>query len=109
MTKSGQQQRESLESFMVERIRTNPLISIEALLEEYIEKHNLAVRHYVDEPKHETSARTILQVLEESSLVEECNDPQFMKYLSGLRYLVQMYDTLLPQARKLMKEREDNI
>jgi hypothetical protein len=100
-------QREPFESYMMQCITANPSISIEEVLEQYIKKHDLAVPHHLDEPAKATAARTKLQILEESSLAKDCDDPQFQNYLNGLRSLVQMFDAMSPEARKLMKEREE--
>jgi len=100
-------QREPFESYMMQCITANPSISIEEVLEQYIKKHDLAVPQHLDEPAKATAARTKLQILEESSLAKDRDDPQFQNYLNGLRFLVQMVDAMSPEARKLMKEREE--
>jgi len=88
---------------------TNPSISIEEVLEQYIEKYNLAEPLHLDEPRKATIARTKLRILEESSFSDpkNCLDPAFQNYLLGLRSLVQMYDTMSPEVRRLMKRREE--
>jgi hypothetical protein len=92
---------------MMQCITANPSISVEEVLEQYIKKHDLAVPQHLDEPAKATAARTKLQVLEESSLAKDCDDPQFQNYLLHLRTLVLSFDKMSPEARKLMKEREE--
>jgi hypothetical protein len=103
------QQREPFESFAMDLSMANPSISIEEVLERYIKKYNLAVRHRLDETTKETMIRTKLQILEESSFSArgEWPDPAFQNYLSGLRAIVHLYNTMSPQARRLMKQREE--
>jgi hypothetical protein len=103
------QQRQPFESFAMDLSMANPSISIEEVLEQYIKKYNLAVPHHPDEPTKATMARTKLQILEESSFSgpRECPDPTFQNYLFGLRALVHAYNTMSPEARKLMKQKEE--
>jgi len=103
------QQREAFESFAVDLGMSNPSVSIEEVLERYINKYNLAVRHHPDEPTKVIMARTKLQILEESSFSRpgECRDPAFQNYLFGLRALVHAYNTMSPEVRKLMEQKEE--
>jgi hypothetical protein len=104
------QKREPFESFAMDLSMANPSISIEEVLERYIKKYNLALRHHLDEPTKVTMARTKLQILEESSFSGpgECPDPAFQNYLLGLWALVHAYNTMSPEARKLMKQKEES-
>jgi hypothetical protein len=101
-------QPEDFESFMMNEGLTNPTINIEDVLEKYIAKYNLSIRKFPDEPDKAVTARTKLQILEGSIFADpkDCPDPQFQNYLQGLRSLVQVHDTMSPELRKRMKEKE---
>ncbi len=44
--------REPFETYMMECIREDSSISVEEVLEQYIQKYDLAVRHHLDERRH---------------------------------------------------------
>ncbi len=96
-------------SFMLEKIRLNPTISVDEVVQAYITENDLAVPRHPDEPISFTMNRAKLQILEQ--FVREHpdynrEDPHFAKYLTGLRRLVPILDETPPEVLRLLKERE---
>ncbi len=94
--------RESFRTFLLDRVSANPTVSIEEVLDDYIRRCGLAVRHSLSEPQAATGLRTRLHILEELLHDHpECGkDPDFQKYLSHLRMLVETLDTMPPEVWK---------
>ena len=96
------------EHFLLVKGQQNPSISLEQVLNQYIQEYDLAVRHSIDEPQEITSARTKLSIMEDSIFANPANhsDQQIIQYIESLRVLVEAYNSLPPQALKIMKEKE---
>jgi len=106
-------EREAFDVFVLEKTREDPSISLEDVLNQYIKKYVLAVRHRLDEPATVTAARTKLHILEECISEEDPEkclyaDEKLLHYLKTLRETVKMFDSLPRDVLKRMKEREQN-